>query len=293
MNQEEILIYKKAGEIAKKVIKYAKSIIDSGIPLIEIAEKIESKILELGGKPAFPCNLSINDIAAHYTPSEEDETLASGLLKVDFGVHLQGYIIDTAFSLDLEDDKENKELIEAAESALNSALKIIKPGIELWRIGEEIQNKITSFKFSPIRNLCGHQLGRYKVHAGITIPNTNNNNHTKLPPGFYAVEPFATTGYGIVYDSKPSTIYRLENLKPIRNPLARKLLAFIEENYKTLPFCERWLVKEFPHPKIALKLLEQAGIISQYSQLVEKSRKKVSQAETTILVNENKTETFT
>ena len=106
MNQEKIL---KAGQIASEVRKYAKTIIKKDVPLLEIAEKMEAKIEKLGGKPAFPVNLSIDNISAHYTPSHDDKTLASGLLKVDFGAHIDGWLSDTAFSIDLENSEENQK----------------------------------------------------------------------------------------------------------------------------------------------------------------------------------------
>lgn len=124
------------------------------------------------------------------------------------------------------------------------------------------------------------------MHAGLTIPNTNNNNSTKLPEGVYAIEPFSTTGLGLVYDGKPSTIYRLEEIKPVRNAEARKILQFIQENYKTLPFCLRWLEKKFPNAYFSLSLLEKSGILHQYPRLIEKSHKKVAQAETSLLITD-------
>src|SRR3989338_2504160 len=120
-----------AGKIASQVNVYARTMIKKGTPLLEIAEKIEGKIEELGGKPAFPVNLSINNIAAHYTPAHDDETLAHGLLKVDVGVHIDGWVADTAFSLDLENKDENKKLIKASEEALEKALSLIKSRIEV------------------------------------------------------------------------------------------------------------------------------------------------------------------
>lgn len=283
---EEISNYRKAGEIAKKVREYAKSIIKKDILLVEIAEKIESEIVKLGGKPAFPVNLSIDDIAAHSTPSSDDNRKAESLLKVDIGIHVSGYIADTAFTLDLENIEENKKLIVASQEALEKACKIVKQGIELWKIGKEIQDAITSFSLSPIRNLSGHELARYKIHAGLTIPNTNNNNNTKLPEGIYAIEPFSTTGLGEVYEGKASGIYRIEEKKQARNRGAREILKYIEQEYKTLPFCERWLIKKFPNYRIALKFLEQEGILHQYHQLVEKGHGKVAQAETTVLITD-------
>ena len=154
-----------AGKIASEIKKWIKPQIKKGMPLLEIAENIESKMDELGGKPAFPTNLSINEIAAHYTPSYDDETLAHGLLKVDFGVHIDGWVSDTAFSMDLENSEENKKLIESSEKALEEAEKIIEKGISLNEIGKAIQEAINSYGFSPIINLSGHQIEQYSLHA--------------------------------------------------------------------------------------------------------------------------------
>lgn len=278
--------YRKAGKIAAETVKYSKSIVKQGTLLLEIAEKIENKIIELGGKPAFPVNLAIDDIAAHYTPNNNDETTAEGLLKIDIGVSINGYIADTAFSIDLANSEENRKLIQASEEALNEAIKSVKKDIELWKIGKAIQDKIESYGLSPIRNLCGHELASFQVHAGLTIPNCNNNSNIRLKTGAYAIEPFATNGSGIVYDGKPSGIYRFESRKAIRDNLAREIISFIEEEYKTLPFCSRWIVKKFGNRAIlSLHLLEQEKIIHQYPQLIEKSHSKVSQSEHTILVN--------
>ena len=285
---------RKAGRIAKQAVEYARVIIKKGMPLLEIAEKIENKIIELGGKPAFPVNLCINGIAAHYTPSYNDETCASGLLKVDIGVHVNGAIADTAFSLDLENNSENKKLIEASEYALKNALELIskmKSKTELGSIGKVIQQATEKFGFSPIKNLCGHELGSYVVHAGCTIPNYDNGNANVLENGIYAIEPFATAGQGVVYEGKPSGIYKLQGRKAIRDSLARQILSFVEEEYKTLPFCERWIVKKFSaRALLSLKLLEQAGILHHFPQLVEKSHMPVSQAENTIVIGEGKAE---
>lgn len=289
--------YRKAGRIAKQAVEYARGIIKKSMPLLDIAEKIENKIIESGGKPAFPINLCINDIAAHYTPSHNDETTAQGLLKVDIGVHVNGKIADTAFSVDLENSEENKKLIQASQEALNNALELItkmKSKTELEGIGKAIQQAIEKFGLSPIKNLCGHELGSYVVHAGCTIPNYDNGNANLIDNGTYAIEPFATTGQGIVYEGKPSGIYKLQERKAIRDALARQILNFIEEEYKTLPFCSRWIVKKFgARALISLKYLEQAGILHHFPQLVEKSHMPVSQAEHTILITGEKVEVTT
>ena len=289
MNDKDKQKVLKAGNIAKQVREYVMVVIKKGTPLLEIAEKMEKKIIELGGKPAFPTNLSINNIAAHYTPAYNDETSAYGLLKIDFGVHIDGFIADTAFSLDLENSEENKKLIEAGEKALKNSIRKIKenPKILLNEIGKEIQETIEFYGFSPIINLSGHSMEKYELHSGITIPNIDNKKTSPLSHGLYAIEPFATTGSGKIHDGKPSGIYSLQEEKNTRSPTAREVLNYIIEEYKTLPFCSRWIVKKFGVKSLfALRQLENEGILHQYPQLVESPNSKVSQAEQTILIND-------
>ena len=279
----------KAGKIASEVKKYARSIIKKGVPLLEIAEKIESKITELGGKPAFPANLSINNIAAHYTPGHDDKTPAGGLLKIDLGVHVDGWTADNAFSLDLEGNEENKKLIEASEKALENALKIMKKDVSTDEIGGMIGETIESYDFSPVINLSGHSMEHYNLHSGITIPNINDKKNIVLGEGFYAVEPFATTGSGRVHDGKPSGIYYLKEIKNARSPIAREVLEFIKKEYNTLPFCSRWIVKKLGTKALfGLRELEARGNLHHFSQLVEIRGSKVSQAEQTVLISKEK-----
>jgi methionyl aminopeptidase len=285
MKSEEIKKYKQAGEIAKKLKEYAKTIIKKDVPLLEIANKIDDKISELGAKPAFPVNLSINEIAAHSTPSHNDETLAHGLLKFDVGVHIDGYVADTAFSIDLENSEENKKLIESSEKALKEALKTIAVGASLNKIGKAVEEAISSEGFNPIINLSGHSLSQYELHAGITIPNHSNSPSTPIKEGAYAIEPFATSGLGQVIDGKPSGIYMIEKEGSVRDSFAREVLSHILEEYKTLPFCSRSLVKKFgSRALIALKRIEDAGLLHHYPQLIEKDRKPVAQSEHTIIL---------
>ncbi len=282
MEKEKII---QAGKIASKVIAYAKNLIKPGMPLLEIAEKIEQQIKDLGGEPAFPTNLSINEIAAHYTPSNEDTTTATGLLKVDLGVHIDGWIADTAFSLDLDGNTENKSLIDIAKKCLSNALKLVKQNVSTNEIGKEIYRTAISNNMTPIVNLSGHGIDRYDLHAGITIPNIDDKKEIKLHEGVYAIEPFVTFGNGKVHDGKPSGIYMLLDSKNVRSPTAREVLTYIIDEYGNLPFCSRWLVKEFgAKARLALRELESQGNLHQYPQLIEDSKRKVAQAEHTFLI---------
>ncbi len=282
MNKEATI---KAGEISKKVKAYAREIIKKDMLLLEIAEKIETKIFELGGEPAFPTNLSMDEIAAHYTPSHDDETKAHGLLKVDIGVQVEGWISDSAFSLDLENSEENKKLIKASKDAVESVEKIISEKITLGEIGKIIEETIKKQGFNPISNLTGHSMGEFDLHAGISIPNIEVESSSEIGQGLFAIEPFATKGSGRVQDGKPSGIYELVDPKNVRIPLAREVLDYIINYYSTLPFCSRWLVQEFgARALFGLRQLEQNGNLHQYPQLIEVDKQKVSQAENTFLI---------
>lgn len=280
--------FEKANHIAEEVRTFIKNIVKKDSPLLEIAEKVESEIIRLGGKPAFPTNLSINEIAAHFTPSHDDKTLAHGLLKIDFGVQVDGWTSDNALSIDLEDSEENKKLILAAENALEKALELIKKQKEetkISEIGKEIQKAIESQGLKPIVNLSGHAIDSYDLHAGLTIPNIDNKSTAEIGRGVRAIEPFSTTGSGKVHDGGNSGIYALIDGKTPRMPKAREVLDFIAEEYRTLPFCSRWIYKKFGSlGLLALKQLEENGNLHQFAQLVESSKGKVAQAERTILV---------
>ena len=285
MEQEEIEKTKKAGRIHKELVAYAKEFIKPNMKLIDIANKIDKKIEELGAKPAFPVNLSINEVAAHSTPQFNDEAIANGLLKVDIGIHIDGYVADGAFSLDLENSEENKKIISAAEAGLKAALENVNIGISLGEIGKKIQEAINKRGFVPIKNLSGHKIERYDLHAGLNIPNYDSGQTIKVEEGLYAIEPFATNGLGKVKDGKPSGIYKLMKEGNVRDNFAREVLVFIIDEYNTLPFCSRWIVKKFgSRGLLALRMIEQSGILHQYLQLVEEGKGKVAQAEHTVLL---------
>ena len=274
-----------AGKIAQKVVAYAREIVKPEMKLIDIANKIDDKIEELGAKPAFPVNLSVDEIAAHATPAFNDEEVARGLLKVDIGVQIDGYVADTAFSLDLENSEENKKLIEAAEAGLKTSLETFKIGAKLGEIGENIQDAVEEKGFVVVKNLTGHKIEQYDLHAGVNIPNYASGQEHELVEGVYATEPFVTNGLGRVKDGKPSGIYSLLQEGNVRENFAREVLNYIIEEYGTLPFCSRWIHKKFgSRGLLALRQIEQTGILHQYAQLVEVGKGKVAQAEHTVLL---------
>ncbi|MBI2667360.1 type II methionyl aminopeptidase [Candidatus Woesearchaeota archaeon] len=271
----------KAGKIAAEVLDYGRKLIKIDSSMLDVVEKIESKIISLGGQPAFPVNISVNYIAAHYTAYKDDKTKfkENDLVKLDVGVHVNGAIGDNAATIDLGN---NKELVLASRNALDEAVKIAKEGTEAREIGYVIQNKIQEFNFSPVINLSGHRLDRFKVHAGLTIPNYDNGDKTILEKDMIiAIEPFATDGEGKVIEGKGSDIFKLLNKKPVRNEYARKILNEIEK-YNGLPFSKRWI--NLPMKDLSFNILEREKAIYQYPQLIEVSRGLVSQAEHTVMI---------
>ena len=278
----------KAGEIARKVKEDVSSMVKPGVQLYDIAEFVEGKIVELGGKPAFPCNLSINDKAAHYTPYVGDETTLNegDYLKLDLGVHVNGYIADTAltFKVGMEDD----DLVEASREALENAIATVRAGVKINEVGKAIEETIRGKGFNPIVNLSGHKIERYKLHAGISIPNIYRQADTyELKEGdVIAIEPFATDGAGRVVDVPPALIFMYLKDKPIRNVHARRLLTHVKKEYRTLPFAYRWLQRFMPERqlKFALSQLEKSGVIYSFQILRELRGGMVTQFEHTMIV---------
>lgn len=288
LTPEDIENWRKAGKIAAEALKYGGGLIKKGSSLLTVSDQIEKKIIDLGGKMAFPAQISCDHIAAHYCAEPDDKTVFEDQLAcLDVGVEVEGAIGDNALTVDLSG--KHTELVKASREALNNAIKIIQIGTPLGEIGKTIQETISSYGFSPIKNLSGHGLDYYNIHTRPTIPNFDTGDKTKLEKGMViAVEPFATTGAGMIYELERANIFALVNPKPVRSPFAREILKFITQNYKTLPFTTRWLSKKFGLGKtnFALRELLKNEIIKQFPPLPEKNKGMVSQAEHTLLIDD-------
>lgn len=283
--------YVRAGEIAAKVREEIKRTVREGMLLLEVCEMVEEEIRRLGGKPAFPCNVSVNEVAAHYTsPPDDKRTIPEGaLVKIDIGVHIDGYIADTATTVCFNPNYE--DMTYAAEEALKNAINLMRPGMLISKVSSEIQATIERFGFKPISNLTGHEVDRYIIHSGKTIPNVSHLSMDKLRLGrVYAVEPFVTVrdAAGRVEDGPEKHIFRLVKRKTLKNSHLQKILKFIEENFKTLPFAERWIRRYYSqgnfYRQVLLDLLSSKCIMA-YPVFIEASLKPVAQAEHTVYVS--------
>tara|TARA_Y100000310_G_scaffold231157_1_gene233672 strand:+ start:1704 stop:2570 length:867 start_codon:yes stop_codon:yes gene_type:complete len=275
----------KAGKIAAEAREYAKKICKEGNLYSEIANNVEDFIKGKNAGIAFPMDVSVNNMAAHYCPFLDDKSviIKGDVVKLDIGVHVNGHVADNACTVEVGTNKW-AELIKSSKDACDAGCEIAVPGYKIRKIGKVIQDTIEGNGFVSISNLSGHGVGVYEVHLPPTIPNYDNGDKTMLEEGQHiAIEPFATDGKGFVKKGKLSGVYRFIAKKPVRLDGARKLMSFIEKEYKTLPFTERWL-GDFKNVKFLLKLLKRDGVIEEYEQLPEEAGGMVSQYENTVEV---------
>ncbi len=287
--------YKKAGEIVSKVRKDAVNHVKEDMKYLELAEFVENEIINLGGQIAFPCNVSVNEVTAHYTPPANDEkTFKSGdLVKIDLGAHVDGYIADTAISVligeDIPEDEfeKHQNMILASQEGLENALSTVKAGVEIGKVGEEIEKAIKERGFNSVSNLTGHSMDQWILHSGLSVPNIKENNPHKLEEGdVLAIEPFATDGIGRVTDMNEVYIFRYLRDRPLRLVHAKRALKIIKEDYKILPFAQRWLQGRFSehHLNNAMRMLISSRAVYPYHVLREKSNALVAQSEHTVIV---------
>lgn len=297
-DKEELEKFRQSGRILRETREEMKTYVKENMLIIDICERTEGLIRAKGGKPAFPCNVSINEIAAHYTspPNDMLRIPEGSTVKVDLGAHVDGYVTDTAFTASF--NPEGRSMANTAEQALKTAIENIHGDMALGKIGGLIENTIKNRGFKPISNLTGHSVGRYLIHAGTSIPNVAQVSLTKLKTGeVYAIEPFVTLpeAVGRVDDGPQTTIYRLLKAKSVKNESAKKLLKYIESNFRTLPFAERWLigvVLKAQH-ETAFKELFASKAVMSYPVFVEASKKPVAQAEHTVLLKDDGCEVLT
>jgi methionyl aminopeptidase len=287
---QEIEKWKLAGKITAEVREYAKTLIIPGASLLGVTELIEKKIYELGAEPAFPVTIGINQIAAHYAADFNDKTIIDkDVVKVDIGAMVDGYIGDSAFTVDLTGNYS--ELLLASQEALTKAIKIAKVGTKLSEIGKTVQDTIEKRGFTPIVNLSGHGISRFNSHTSPSVPSYDTQSNEVLKPNtIIAIEPFATNGKGLIKESNFSTIFSLKGEKPIRDMTARKILKEIKK-YNGLPFNYRWLGNKFSEGqvKIGIRFLLQAGILKDHPPLPEVDNGIVSQFEHTLYIGEDET----
>ncbi len=287
MEKEILEKYKEAGKINAEIKQEISKMLKPGLKILDLANKIEGLIEKKGARPAFPVNISINDIAAHYTPSFADarEIQEDDLVKIDMGVHIDGYIGDMAFTY----CSQPNHLINASEKVLEKAIKIIRPGVSISEIGTTIEESAKAQGVGVIVNLTGHTLDKYVFHGPPSILNVKNNlDHKFKEWDIIALEPFITETNGQVKNSGTVEIYRYLMDRPVRLMEARKILAMARDEYNSLPFAKRWLYKKFSPIKVSLALRQLGAVeaLETYPVLKEIENKPIAQSEHTIIVRD-------
>ena len=281
--------FMKAGKIAGKVLSFIEGEVKPRVKVLKICKLAEEKIMEFGASGiAFPCNVSINNEAAHYTSPHADTKVFpnKGLVKVDIGAHVNGYISDTAITVDLDGSYE--KYIAAAKDALEAAIETVRPDVRLGEVGKSIEQTIKKHGLKPIHQLSGHQLKQWILHAGKNVPNVGMKVSSAMNLGeTYAIEPFATNGNGAIKSGQYSYIFSndMKHKKKMDRDALRVRNA-ARQMFKTLPWAGRWL-----HGKItgvdvdvAIKALQRSGAIHGYPVLYEAKDGMVSQFEHSIFV---------
>ena len=283
MNDDIFEKYHDAGALAAKILRHGAQSIRIGGSYLELVESIEEEVREEGAELAFPLNLSLNEDAAHDTASPGDERIfvKGDVAKLDLGVQIDGYIADTATTIDLGN---NSLLLDASEQALESAIKAVRPGATAGELGAAIQREIEGRGYRPISNLTGHGLDRYILHRSPTIPNVGINGGVTLEEGMvFAIEPFASTGSGHVGEKTRKEIYSQISQKPVRTPAARTIMNAIKDRHG-LPFARRWLSGK--KLDIALPGLVRSQVLHAYPVLSDIPGSLVSQHEHTVIVTD-------
>ena len=292
--------YHLAGKIAGESRDYGLGLIRSGVKLLDVAEKVEAKINEKGAKPSFPVNISLNEVAAHYSPRFDDKLVfkKGDVVKLDVGTHIDGYIADTAATIEVGTKKYN-DMIKASDEGLKTAIEIIGPDVELSKLGKAVQETIKNHGFKPIDNLTGHSLKRYVLHSGMSVPSVPDVLNKSKPQigDVLAIEPFATDGAGHVIAGGGSNIFLCN--KSLRSRIVRDNRAKIwhnrlMKNFRTLPFAQRWASNIFEkNTDMVLNRLCFLGMLRHYPQLIEQKKGIVTQKEHTVIITEEGCEVTT
>ena len=275
----------RAGRVSREARERAVELVDEGVLLLDVAEEVEELMRRRGLRPAFPTCISIDDVAAHYSPTHDDALRfrRGNVVKLDLGAHADGWIADTAVTVEVG-TRNWTELIRASELALQTAVEAVRSGVPTRAIGAGIQREIESHGYRPIRNLTGHTIERYVLHAGKSVPNIPHGHDVLQAGEVVAIEPFSSSGAGQVDGRKTGNIYRVVRTKPHRQAALNDLLARLAEEFHSLPFAERWAHRLEPRASALLNPLVRSGAVMTYPALLDVGRGIVAQTEHTIII---------
>uniref|UniRef100_A0A069DUM3 Methionine aminopeptidase 2 n=1 Tax=Panstrongylus megistus TaxID=65343 RepID=A0A069DUM3_9HEMI len=295
---------RQAAEAHRQTRQYIQRWVRPGVTMIELCEELEKTARQLIGENglkaglAFPTGCSRNHCAAHYTPNAGDPTVLQydDVTKIDFGTHINGRIIDCAWTLTF--NPKYDKLIEAVREATNTGIKAAGIDVQLCEVGAAIQEVMESYEVEidgkvypvkSIRNLNGHSIAPYRIHAGKTVPIVKGGEATVMEENeFYAIETFGSTGRGVVHDDMEVSHYMKKfdaGFIPLRIQSSKSLLNVINNHFGTLAFCKRWLDRlGQTRYQMALKDLCDKGAVEAYPPLCDIKGCYTAQFEHTIVL---------
>lgn len=301
-NKLNLEILEKLGKLTREIRKEVSTMPKVGMDITEIITYVEKRIFSSGYLPAFPCTISVNDVAAHYTVFDEGYVLKKGdLIKIDFGISENGFCTDNAITVELETNKY-EDLMKANKEALDLVMEKAKLGVSIGELGRTVHSVAEKYGFETIHNLSGHQIGINQLHCGLSVPNYDNGDNREIEDNMqFAIEPFFTRSCKMIKSCGPSNIIQLRGNKPVRDPIAKKLLLHITSHYPHLPFSKRWLLDNVSEDVIGvstglsknkvlygLKILKLNNIIYEYDALATTDGSFVTQYEDAVVFVDSK-----
>ena len=295
---DKIKSLEKAADIHKEVRRHLHNIIKPGVKLTDIVHIIENKTEELSNKSecvhrgiGFPVGLSLNSCAAHYHPSQNDSTLCKkdDVLKIDFGTEVNGWIIDSAFTVYFND--KHDVLVNAVKEATETGIKNAGIDVDINDWAKNIKEVMNSYDIHPITNLGGHNIERGIIHGGYFLPSCPNDKliYKRMTEGVYAIETFGSTIDDYVHETGEPTIFRMKpdcNMSTLKMDSSKKVMSTIKKKFKTLPFTDRYL-SEIQNCRTQLQILDKNGCIHSYPPLCVKNGY-TAQYEHTIYIEDGK-----
>lgn len=274
-----------AGRVSREAKEVGIAAVREGALLLDVAEEIEGHMRRRGTRPAFPTCISIDDVAAHYSPTHDDALRfrRGNVVKLDLGAQLDGWVADTAVTIEVG-TRNWTELIRASELALATAIEGVRAGVPTRALGAGIQRAIEAHGYKPIRNLTGHTIERYVLHAGKSVPNIPHGHDVLEADEVVAIEPFSSSGAGQVDGRRTGNIYRVLRTKSLRVPELNAFLSDLVVTFRTLPFAERWAYALDPKAPALLNQLLRLGAIMTYPALLDTGKGIVAQTEHTMIV---------
>lgn len=297
MRPVDLDLLRRSGKISATALRHGRAMIAPGARIEAIARACEQVIQDLGGKPAFPAQLSRNHIAAHYCSPPDDPTVLQpdDIVKLDLGTQVEGYVTDNAVTVDLRDGPDSL-LVTASRMALDNAISVMGPGVSLTEVGRQIEGTIKALGFNPVYNLTGHGVARYVIHCAPTVPNYPDPKASRLRANMtIACEPFVCDGRGHIEVNGAAEVYMLRRELRPKDNLPAELLAALAVT-EGLPFARRQLLPVLGSGKKveeALKTLKKKGLIDEYPPLCEQQGVRVAQTEHTIFIGEDGAEVVT